>query len=122
VDGYVNDQGVLGWDQSRTHNLDYVQPGMLLLFLYEQTGLVKYKLAAATVQEVEAAVQEAHKVREKGTPEEVKAAGERLERASHKAAEELYKSTGPGAPPGGPPPPAEEKKKEDVVDAEFKQV
>jgi len=82
----------------------------------------KDKLAAATVQEVEAAVQEAHRVREKGTPEEVKAAGERLERASHKAAEELYKSTGPGAPPGGPPPPAEEKKKEDVVDAEFKQV
>jgi unsaturated rhamnogalacturonyl hydrolase len=22
VDGYVNEQGVLGWDQSRTHNLD----------------------------------------------------------------------------------------------------
>ncbi len=34
VDGYVNDQGVLGWDQSRTHNLDYIQPGMLVLFLY----------------------------------------------------------------------------------------
>jgi molecular chaperone DnaK len=82
----------------------------------------KDKLAAATVQEIEAAVQEAHRVREKGTADEVKAAGERLERASHKAAEELYKSAGPGAPPGGPPPPAEEKKKEDVVDAEFKQV
>jgi rhamnogalacturonyl hydrolase YesR len=38
VDGYVNDQGVLGWDQARTHNLDYIQPGMLGLFLYERTG------------------------------------------------------------------------------------
>jgi rhamnogalacturonyl hydrolase YesR len=51
VDGYVNEQGVLGWDQSRTHNLDYIQPGMLLLFLYEQTGLPKYKVAAHTVRE-----------------------------------------------------------------------
>ena len=38
VDGYVNEQGVLGWDQARTHNLDYIQPGMLVLFLYERTG------------------------------------------------------------------------------------
>ena len=38
VDGYVNEQGVLGWDEARTHNLDYIQPGMLVLFLYEQTG------------------------------------------------------------------------------------
>jgi len=51
VDGYVNDQGVLGWDQSRTHNLDYIQPGMLVLFLYEQTGLPKYKAAAETVRQ-----------------------------------------------------------------------
>ena len=51
VDGYVNDQGVLGWDQSRTHNLDYIQPGMLILFLYEQTGLPKYKVAAETVRQ-----------------------------------------------------------------------
>lgn len=51
VDGYVNDEGVLGWDQSRTHNLDYIQPGMLLLFLYEQTGMPKYARAAKTVRE-----------------------------------------------------------------------
>ena len=50
VDGYVNDQGVLGWDQSRAHNLDYIQPGGLVLFLYEQTGLPKYKTAAETVR------------------------------------------------------------------------
>ena len=51
VDGYVNDQGVLGWDQTRTHNLDYIQPGMLILFLYEQTGHPKYKTAAKTVRD-----------------------------------------------------------------------
>jgi unsaturated rhamnogalacturonyl hydrolase len=33
VDGYVDEQGRLGWDQTRTHNLDYIQPGMLILFL-----------------------------------------------------------------------------------------
>ena len=51
VDGYVNDQGVLGWDQSRTHNLDYIQPGMLVLFLCEQTGDPRYRAAAKTVRE-----------------------------------------------------------------------
>jgi molecular chaperone DnaK len=91
---------------------------------YQMEKLVKEnkeKLAAATIKEIEEAVAEVHKVREKGTAEEVKAAAERLERASHKAAEELYKSSASGGPtpPGGTP---EEKKKDDVVDAEFKQV
>jgi molecular chaperone DnaK len=82
------------------------------------------KLPAATVKEIEDAVAEVHKIREKGSADEVKAAMEKLERASHKAAEELYKSAAPGGPagaaPGGPPP--EDKKNDDVVDAEFKQV
>jgi molecular chaperone DnaK len=85
----------------------------------------KEKLGAETVKEMEEAVQKVHELREKGTAEELKAATERLEKASHKAAEELYKSAAPppGAPAeGGAPPPAEEKKKDDVVDAEFKQV
>jgi molecular chaperone DnaK len=86
----------------------------------------KEKLAAETVKEMEEAVARVHELREKGTPEELKAATERLEKASHKAAEELYKSAtpGPGPAPGpeGGAPPAEEKKKDDVVDAEFKQV
>ena len=51
VDGYVNEQGVLGWDQARTHNLDYIQPGMLVLFLYERTGDPRYRAAAKTVRE-----------------------------------------------------------------------
>jgi molecular chaperone DnaK len=82
----------------------------------------KEKISAGVAKEIEEAVAELHKIREKGTAAEVKAAMERLERASHKAAEELYKTAAPG--PGGPgPAPGEEKKKEgDVVDAEFKQV
>ena len=85
----------------------------------------KEKLSPATAKEIEDAVQEVHKVREKGAVDEVKAAAEKLERASHKAAEELYKTAqGPGAPGAGPqqPPPEEKKPDGDVVDAEFKQV
>ncbi len=86
----------------------------------------KEKLPAAIAKEIEDGIQDVHKVREKGSAEEVKAAMERLERASHKAAEELYKGAAPGAAPGdggaAGPGPTEEKKKENVVDAEFKQV
>jgi molecular chaperone DnaK len=71
-------------------------------------------------------VKTVHEVREKGSAEEIKAAVERLEKASHKAAEELYKTAGAAASgaDGGPqPPPAGAPgKKEDVVDAEYKQV
>jgi molecular chaperone DnaK len=89
----------------------------------------KEKLSAGTASEIEEAVKKVHDVREKGTTDEVKAAMERLEKASHKAAEELYKSAAPGAGPNGgpgagapPPPPDAGAKKDDVVDAEFKQV
>ncbi len=87
----------------------------------------KDKLQAATAKEIEDAIQEVHKVREKGSADEVKSAMDRLERASHKAAEELYKTAAPGPQPAGQPggdgaPPADDKKKENVVDAEFKQV
>ncbi|HYD41057.1 MAG TPA: molecular chaperone DnaK [Anaeromyxobacter sp.] len=84
----------------------------------------KDKLSAATAKDLEDAIQEVHKVREKGSADEVKAAAERLERASHKAAEELYKAA-PGAAPGGDGAgqgPSQEKPKDNVVDAEFKQV
>ncbi len=88
----------------------------------------KEKLSAEVAKEIEEAVAKVHEVREKGTGDEVKAAMERLEKASHKAAEELYKTAAPGAAPGatpGPdaaPPPPGDAKKDDVVDAEFKQV
>jgi molecular chaperone DnaK len=97
---------------------------------YQMEKLLKEnreKLGAETAKEIEEAVAAVHAIREKGTAEEVKAATERLEKASHKAAEELYKSAAPppGADPAADPaapPPAGEAKKDDVVDAEFKQV
>ncbi len=95
---------------------------------YQTEKLVKEnkeKLSAETAKALEEAVAEAHKVREKGSLDEVKAATEKLEQASHKAAEDLYKSAGQAGGPGAPPPGGaapEEKKKDDVVDAEFKQV
>jgi molecular chaperone DnaK len=84
----------------------------------------KEKLSAATATEIDEAVKKVHEVREKGSADEVKAAVERLEKASHKAAEELYKSAGAGAPQdgGAQPPPPGGGKKDDVVDAEYKQV
>ena len=92
----------------------------------------KEKLGAETVKEVEEAVAAVHAIREKGTAEEVKAATERLEKASHKAAEELYKAgaPAPGAAPGSTATPtdgapgaaAPGAKKDDVVDAEFTEV
>jgi molecular chaperone DnaK len=99
---------------------------------YQMEKLVKEnkeKLSASTVSEIEEAVKKVHELREKGPADELKVAVEHLEKASHKAAEELYKTAGaPGAAPaaadGGPQPPAGEAggKKEDVVDAEYKQV
>jgi molecular chaperone DnaK len=97
---------------------------------YQMEKLLKEnrdKLSAGSAKEIEDAIAEVHKVREKGSAPEVKAAMDRLERASHKAAEELYKSAAPspgdgGATGGGAQPQPEEKKKENVVDAEFKQV
>jgi molecular chaperone DnaK len=89
----------------------------------------KEKLPAEIVKEIEEGIAEVHKVREKGTAEEVKAAMEKLEKASHKAAEQLYKSAPAEGAPGasGPTPDAgaakpEGEKQGDVVDAEFKQV
>ncbi len=83
----------------------------------------KEKLSAPTAKEIEDAVQDLHKVREKGSGEEVKAAMDRLERASHKAAEELYRTAAPGPGDGEKgAPPSEERKPDNVVDAEFKQV
>jgi molecular chaperone DnaK len=89
----------------------------------------KDKIPAAIAKEIEDGIAEVHKLREKGSAEEIKAAMERLEKASHKAAEELYKSApadagaNPGAPgAGGDAPKPEGEKQGDVVDAEFKQV
>ena len=93
---------------------------------YQMEKLIKdnkEKLSAGIAKEIEDAIAEAHKIRESGSAAEVKAAAEKLEKASHRAAEELYKSAGQAQGPGpGGDKPKDEPKKDDVVDAEFKQV
>ncbi len=49
VDFYIDNRGEVAFNEAE-HNLDRIHPGQLLLFLYEQTGREKYKLAAATIR------------------------------------------------------------------------
>ena len=69
-------------------------------------------------------------VREGQDKDAIKAALDKLQAASYKAAEEMYRATGgapgaqppPGAAPGaGPGPGSQASPKDDVVDAEFRQ-
>jgi molecular chaperone DnaK len=87
------------------------------------------KLSAEAVKMVQEGIDQVHKVKESEDLDAIRRAAEALEQASHKAAEELYKSTGapPGAPGGGPSGPgtpgAEPKPDQsgEVVDADFRQ-
>jgi unsaturated rhamnogalacturonyl hydrolase len=49
VDHFVNEEGVIGWREN--HNLDFIQPAGLILFLYDETGAAKYAQAARRVRE-----------------------------------------------------------------------
>ncbi|AGC46045.1 MULTISPECIES: molecular chaperone DnaK [Myxococcus] len=87
----------------------------------------KDKLSADVAKSLEEAVAELNKVREGQDKAAIKAALDKLQAASYKAAEEMYKATGgaPGAggepPPGAAPGAQPGAKKDDVVDAEFRQ-
>jgi molecular chaperone DnaK len=98
---------------------------------YQMEKLVnenKAKLQASTVKGIEDGIAEVNKVKAGEDLAAIKAAMEQLEKASHTAAEELYRAAAPGGGPGGPGPTGPsgagaaegEKKKEDVVDAEFR--
>jgi len=83
------------------------------------------KIQGPEKEEVESVLAESKKVLE-GTPTstELKAAHEKLTKASHKLAEVLYKANAAAATPGGPgaagaEPAAEAKKDEGVIDAEY---
>jgi molecular chaperone DnaK len=89
------------------------------------------KLSADSVRTLEEAIKEVNTAREGQDRDAIKSAMDRLEQASHKAAEELYRATGspgqPGGQPGQPQPgpsaaPGSQAtpKKDDVVDAEFR--
>jgi molecular chaperone DnaK len=89
------------------------------------------KLSAGSKEPVEAAIKAAKEKLDSQDAAVVKAALEELTKASHKMAEELYKSgNAPGAEGGDAPPPpgapgpdgaAGEKKGDDVVDAEYEE-
>ncbi|MFY0523532.1 molecular chaperone DnaK [Archangium gephyra] len=90
------------------------------------------KLSPDAVSTLESAVNALNEVREGQDKDAIKAALDRLQQASYKVAEEMYKATG-GAPGEGAPPPGADagatgsapgssaKPKDDVVDAEFRQ-
>ena len=98
---------------------------------YQSDKLVKEnkdKLTADAAKGLEEAVAELNKVREGEDKAAIEEALGKLEQATHKAAEEMYKAAGAaggGTPPGGTPggeAPAGDAgaKKDDVVDAEFR--
>ncbi len=88
------------------------------------------KLSPDAASTLEAAIKGLNEVREGQDKDAIKGALERLQQASYKLAEEMYKAS-PGAPGAGAPPPGAEaagaapgssaKPKDDVVDAEFRQ-
>ena len=51
VDAYVNGSGVVASKIMSTLGLDGVHPGLLCVFLYQKTGLLKYKLAAQNLRD-----------------------------------------------------------------------
>ncbi|MHB8878045.1 MAG: molecular chaperone DnaK [Myxococcaceae bacterium] len=98
---------------------------------YQMEKLVKEnkdKISADSVKAIEEAVKNLNTVREGQDKDALQAAMETLEKASHKAAEEMYKAAGAAGGPTPPPPgaPGAEPgsqatpKKDDVVDAEFR--
>src|SRR2546423_7515970 len=76
---------------------------------YQMDKLIKEnkdKISADSVKAIEEAIKELNTVREGQEKDKIQAALTKLEQASHKAAEEMYKAAGAaGATPGGPPPP-----------------
>jgi molecular chaperone DnaK len=97
--------------------------------VYQMEKLIrenKEKLSADSVKNLEDAIKSLSSVREGQDKEAIKAGIEKLEQASHKAAEEMYRAAGgPTPPPGAPGPSAAPgsqatPKKDDVVDAEFR--
>jgi molecular chaperone DnaK len=87
----------------------------------------KEKISPDAAKAVEDAVAELNKVREGQEKSAIEEALGKLEQASHRAAEEMYRAAGAGAggpqPPNGSAPgagPQQGGKKDDVVDAEFR--
>jgi molecular chaperone DnaK len=87
----------------------------------------KAKLSAEVIKQIEEGVAAVNKAKDSEDASQIKSALEALEAASHKAAEELYKTAaneqapGAGASPGAGSSSEPKKPADDVVDAEFRQ-
>ncbi len=81
------------------------------------------KIGEADVKTIEAALADAKEAMKQGGAERINAAREKLESASHRLAEAMYRSTAGAQTQGGPQGDAgaqqQQKPKENVVDAEF---
>ena len=97
--------------------------------VYQMEKLIKEnkdKLSAESVTALEDAIKNLNSVREGQDKQAIRAGIERLEQASHKAAEEMYRASGTQTPPPGAQGPSAAPgsqatpKKDDVVDAEFR--
>ncbi|WP_440904786.1 glycoside hydrolase family 88/105 protein [Catenovulum sp. SX2] len=51
VDTLINEQGDIATYDIHKYNIDMINPGKLLFFMYQQTGQVKYKIAADTLRQ-----------------------------------------------------------------------
>jgi molecular chaperone DnaK len=79
------------------------------------------KLDAAEASSFESAIADAKKALESNDTETMNRAGERLQQASHRLAEAIYKGTSAGPGAGAPPPAGEASapKEDDVIDTEY---
>ncbi len=117
-----------GEDKARRELVEAKNRGENLV--YQMEKLIKEnkeKLSADTTRSLEDAIKQVNSVREGQDKEAIKSAVEKLEQASHKAAEEMYRAVGATAQPGSTPEtpsaaPGSQAtpKKDDVVDAEFR--
>jgi molecular chaperone DnaK len=127
VDRMVHDsEAHAAEDQRKREEAEVRNAASSLIYATEKSlKEVGDKLDAGAKGDVETALTELKRVSENGTPEEVKAATERLQQASYKMAEALYQKTGAapnGAGPNGEGATSEAPpKSDDVIDAEFKE-
>ncbi len=124
-------------DKKRRDEVEVKNQADSLIYSTEKTlNENKDKLSEDEVKEIEGAIAEAKQALESKDPDTIKAATEKLTKASHKLAEEMYKKsasqagaegagaagTGAGCDAKGHQPENEKKKPDDdVVDAEFEE-
>jgi molecular chaperone DnaK len=117
-------------DKKKRETIDLRNQADSLAYSMEKMlGENRGKVSESEAKNVEEAIAEARKAAQGDDAAAIKAATDRLTKASHKLAEELYKQAGPGpqaGQPGTPPPPGGgdgdgqgQQPPGDVVDAEY---